>query len=124
VTTRTSKAGIIAALKEVGIPIPEEDKIDALRHRLRNWRAGPGWIIRLIRQPSLKPHTPITLFEKGKTYWIPNSRMASDVVKTQLVFVMGRTPKPPKDAIVMDVPSDYNKRWPLGWDGAEHGSNE
>ena len=50
--------------------------------------------------------------------------MASDVVKTQLVFVMGRTPKPPKDAKVMDVPQDYNRRWPLGWDGAEHGSNE
>ena len=123
-TTRASKAGLIAALKEVGIPIPEEDKMDALRHRLRHWRGGPGWIISLIRQPSVKPNTPIILFEKGKTYWIPNSRMASDVVKTQLVFVMGRTPKPPKDAIVMDVPQDYNKRWPLGWDGVEHGSNE
>ena len=123
-TTRASKAGLIAALKEVGIPIPEEDKMDALRHRLRHWRGGPGWIIRLVRQPSVKPNTPIILFEKGKTYWIPNSRMASDVVKTQLVFVMGRTPKPPKDAIVMDVPLDYNKRWPLGWDGVEHGSNE
>ena len=75
--THTSKAGLIAALKEVGIPIPEEDKVEALRHRLRNWRTGPGWIIRLIRQPSVKPHTPIILLDKGSIYWLPNSRMAS-----------------------------------------------
>ena len=123
-TTRASKAGLIAALKEVGIPIPDEDKIEGLRHRLRHWRAGPGWLVRLIRQPSVKPHTPLVLFEKGMPYWIPNSRMATDVVKTQLVFVLGRVPKPPNDAVFMDVPEDYNKKWPLGWDGVEHGSNE
>ena len=123
-TTRTATAGLIAALKEVGIPIPDEDKIEGLRHRLRHWRAGPGWLVRLIRQPSVKPHTPLVLFEKGMTYWIPNSRMATDVVKTQLVFVLGRVPKPPNDAVFMDVPEDYNKKWPLGWDGVEHGSNE
>ena len=123
-TTRATKAGLISALKESGIPIPDEDKMDVLRHRLRFWRAGPGWLVRLIRQPSLKPHTPIILFEKGMTYWIPNSRMAKDVVKTQLVFVLGRVPKPPKDAVFMDVPEDYNKKWPLGWDGVKNGCNE
>ena len=122
--TRTSKVGLIAALKEVGIPIPKDDRMENLRHRLRHWRPGHGWLIRLIRPPSVKAHTPLALLEKGLIYWIPNSRLATDLVKTQLVFVMGRTPKPPKDAVAMDVPEDYNKKWPLGWDGEQIGGDE
>ena len=129
--TRTSKAGLIAALKEVGILIPDRAKdapMELLRHRLRYWRGGKGFLIRLIRPPSVKSDTPLILLEKGKTYWIPNSRLATDLIKTQLVFVLGRTPECPKDAVVMDVPSDYNDRWPLGWNNKkedlEHGCND
>ena len=130
-TTRSSKAGLIAALKQVGISIPANAKdatMELLRHRLRYWRSGKGFLIRLVRPPSIKANSPLVLLEKGKTYWIPNSRMATDLIKTQLVFVMGRTPKPPKDAIVMDVPQDYNERWPLGWNTKKedlgYGSND
>ncbi len=129
--TRTSKAGLISALKEVGIAVPDKAKeatIELLRHRLRYWRGGKGYLIRLVRPPSVKSNTPLSLFEKGKTYWIPNSRMATDLIKTQMVFVLGRTPKPPNDAVVMDVPEDYNERWPLGWNHKKedlgYGSND
>ena len=126
--TRASKAGLLAALKEAGITIPSESeqKMDNLRHRLRYWRPGKGFIIRLIRNPIIKQHTPASMLKQGQIYWIPNSRMAHEIIKTQLVFVMGRTPEPPKDAIVMDVPSDYNQRWPLGWNraGENDGSND
>jgi len=122
-TTHTSKAGLVSALKEVGIPIPKDSRMTSLRHRLRYWRPGKGWLMRLIHPPSRKPHTPATLLEVGTVYWMPNSRMASDIIKTKLVFVLGRETEPPNNATPLDVPEDYNKRWPLGWDGEKNGGN-
>ena len=55
------------------------------------------------------PGPPLSLFEKGKTYWVPNSHFAQDIIKSRLVFTVGRTPTPPADAVFLDVPAWYGK---------------
>ena len=120
-STTSTKAGLIAALKEAKIGVSKNLTVTELKHRIRYWRPGHGFLLRLIKKPSRKATQPVALLEWGHTYWVPNSRMAKDIIKSQIVFVMGRTPKPPKDATFLDVPTDYNDRWPLG---GEYGSDD
>ena len=37
-----NKAAVAKALKEKGIPLPEEDSFDAMMHRLNTWETARG----------------------------------------------------------------------------------
>mgnify|MGYP003122885146 FL=1 len=109
----SEKAKLVKSLKQKGIPIPKDAKIVDLRHRDNNWLSGAGWLLRLAKPPSRKPLSPAILLPDKNTYWLPDSRMAHDIVKTKLVFVMGRSATPPNGTQIIDVPKDYNDRWPV-----------
>jgi hypothetical protein len=109
----SEKAKLVKALKQKGIPIPKDSKVAELRHRNEHWLTGVGWLLRLAKPSSRKPQSPATLLPDKNTYWLPDSRMAHDIVKTKLVFVMGRSALPPNGTNIIDVPKDYNNRWPV-----------
>ena len=85
----------------------------------KHWKGGDGFLVRRLRKPNARhQNNPVVLLEdKTKMYWLPNSEMASEMIKSKIVLVLDRTTKPSKDAIVVDVPSDYDSRW-------QHGSND
>ena len=108
-----TKAQIAGKLKKAGIPVPDSAKVVDMEHRLHNWRAGEGYLVRLLRNPrSIHVNHPVSLLEdKSKLYWMPNSKMADDILSSRIVLVLGRSDKPSNDAILLDVPSDYDSRW-------------
>ncbi len=109
----SEKAKLVKQLNKKGIEIPKGAKIADLRHRLEHWLSRNGWLVRLAKPASRKPNSPVSLIPDNQTYWIPDSRMAREIVETKLVFVLGRTPKAPKDTPVLDIPKDFNDRWPV-----------
>ena len=115
----SEKAKLVKQLNRKGIEIPEGAKLADLRHRLKHWLSSNGWLIRLAKPASRKPNSPLTLLPDSNTYWLPDSRMARDIVETQLVFVLGRTSQIPKGTQVIEVPKDYNDKWPVSGLGEE-----
>jgi len=113
-----SKASLTKELRKLGIDIPASASISELSHRLKYWQSNEGYRVRLLRNPSAKFNNhPISLLEnKTILYWLPDSQMAQDMIASKILLVLGRTTKPSKDAIIFDVPSDYESRW-------GHGSN-
>jgi len=112
---KTSKASLAKACHEAGIPVPVGADADTLRHRLRYWWAGKGWLFRLARPANRKGSHPVGLLTEWETvYWIPDSRMAKMIAESRLVFILGRTLTPPKDAKLLDIPKDFSKTWPIG----------
>lgn len=88
---------------------------DLLKHRLRYWRAGKGWLFRLARPAERKPNHPVGLMtEWDVVYWVADSRMANMIAQSRLVFILGRIKDPPKDAKVLNIPKDFSKTWPIG----------
>ena len=113
-----SKASLTKELRKLGIDIPASASISELSHRLKYWKGNEGYRVRLLKNPSTKFNNhPISLLEnKTILYWLPDSQMAQDMIASKILLVLGRTTKPSKDAIIFDVPSDYESRW-------GHGSN-
>jgi|TARA_Y100001973_G_C5204388_1_gene340384 hypothetical protein len=110
-----AKAALVQECREVGIPVPKSAKVDDIKHRLRHWRPGKGWLFRLCRPNSRKENHPVGMLEEwDKVYWVPNSRMAKMIAESNLVFILGRTLEAPDDAIMLDVPKDFSNKWPLG----------
>jgi len=105
---KNSKSKLVKQLKEQSIPIPRDASVSDLQFRLDNWLGGNGFLIRRFRvmrgQESIAE-----LIELGKTYWVPNSHFAHDIIKSRLVFTVGRSPTPPADAVFLDVPAWYGK---------------
>jgi len=98
-----SKASVAKALKEKGIPLPEEDSYDAMMHRLNTWSHGHGYLFRRIKsrfyaQKQLPAEIPF-----GEVVWIPNSNFARDVFKTKAMWFLGRAPFDEKYTLI-DVP--------------------
>jgi len=95
-----------------------------LRHRIRYWREGKGWLFRLARPQSRKINHPVNLLDDWQTvYWIPNSRMAKMVAESRLVFILGRTKEPPQDAVMLDIPEGFSKKWPIGGNDGNSSDN-
>lgn len=115
----SEKAKLVKELNKKGIEIPEGAKLADLRHRAEHWLSCKGWLVRLAKPASRKPNSPLSLIPDSNTYWLPDSRMAHDIVETQLVFVLGRTPQVPKGTKVIEVPKDYNDKWPVSGLGEE-----
>ena len=107
-----SKASLVKELNNRGIPIPKGAKVADLQHRVDHWLTGQGWLLRLAKPASRAPSNPVTLIDTRDTIWLPDSRMARMVVESKLVFVMGRCAEPPNDVPTLDVPKDFNTRWP------------
>lgn len=102
-----SRASLTAKLRKKKIPVPSEPTLANLQHRLDNWEQGDGWLVRLIRRP--RRNGPQNKLTKGFTYWIPNGDFARQIVKSGEVFMLGRTPVAPKDAVFLDIPINYNR---------------
>jgi hypothetical protein len=115
----SERAKLVKQLNKKGIEIPEGAKIADLRHRLDNWLSRNGWLVRLAKPASRKPDSPLSLLPDANTYWLPDSRMAREIVETKLVFVLGRTTSPPNGTQMVDVPKDFNDKWPVKGLGEE-----
>ena len=115
----SERAKLVKQLNKKGIVIPEGAKVADLRHRAEHWLSRNGWLVRLAKPASRKPNSPLSLLPDANTYWIPDSRMAKEIVETKLVFVLGRKPVAPKGVEVIDVPKDFNDKWPVNGLGEE-----
>ena len=115
----SERAKLVKQLNKKGIVIPKGAKVADLRHRAEYWLSRNGWLIRLAKPASRKPDSPLSLIPDEKTYWLPDSRMAKEIIETKLVFVLGRTPAPPEGTPVIDVPKDFNDKWPVNELGEE-----
>ena len=121
-----SKASLVRELKKRGIPVPEAAKVVDLEHRLEHWLSAKCWLLRLAKPSSRMPENPVTLIDHREAIWLPDSRMARMIVDSKLVFVLDRCAEPPNDVPILDVPKDFNTRWPeeqapieSEWDGEE-----
>lgn len=115
----SERAKLTKALNKKNIPIPEGAKVADLKFRLENWISQNGWLVRLAKPASRKPNHPVSLLTTTNTYWIPDSRMAREIVESKLVFVLGRTSKAPKGTPVLEIPKDFNDKWPVAKLGEE-----
>jgi len=121
VSKQPSKASLLKKCRDIGIPIPSKPTTAELEHRLEHWIPGKGWVVRLAKRSTDKK---IEALEFGIVYWMPNSNAAHDIIATRKVFVLTRTPNPPKDAVVLDVSKGLLNRKMVGvTNGDNDGSN-
>ena len=109
-----TKAAMASALKEKGIPLPESGEASDMEHRLKHWKSGMGYMVRLHRNAGgrFKDH-PLSLLDSPRKalYWLPDSEMTDKILATRRVVVVGRVSEPSSNMIVIDVPSDYDTRF-------------
>ncbi len=109
-----TKAAMASALKEKGIPLPESGEASDMEHRLRHWKSGRGYMVRLHRNAGAryKDH-PLSLLTAPRKalYWLPDSEMTEKILATRRVVVVGRANEPSNTMIVIDVPADYDTRF-------------
>jgi len=106
--TRSSKASLIKQLRKLDIPVPKNATVSQLEHRLKHWEKGDGFLVRRFR--NMRGRESIAkVISTDSTYWVPNSRFIREILKSRLVFFLGRTAMPPADAVVLDVPENYGE---------------
>jgi len=115
----SERAKLVKQLNKKGIVIPKGAKVADLRHRAEHWLSRNGWLVRLAKPSSRKPLSPVSLITSTDTVWIPDSRMAKEIIESKLVFVLGRSPIAPEGVEVIDVPKDFNDKWPVNALGEE-----
>ncbi len=116
-----SKAKLVAELKEKGIAVPEDATVADLQHRLKHYKPGMGYMVRIHRNAGGKfKYHPLSLLTAPRKalYWLPASEMAERILATRRVVPVGRAEKPSSNMIVIDVPSDYEERFGHGGDGS------
>ena len=109
-----TKAAMASALKEKGIPLPESGEASDMEHRLRHWKSGMGYMIRIHRNAGGRyANHPLSLLDSPRKalYWLPDSDMADKIIATRRVVVVGRVSEPSSNMVVIDVPSDYETRF-------------
>ena len=109
-----SKAAMASALKDKGIPLPESGDTADLEHRLRYWKSGMGYMIRIHRNAGKQyMDHPLSLLTAPRKalYWLPDSEMTERIIATRRVVVVGRAQEPSSNMVVIDVPSDYEQRF-------------
>jgi len=117
---KLSKAQLVSKLKKQGIPVPKSAKVEDMEHRLKHWKGGDGFMVRLLRHPvdsRWKDHPVQLLKDKSTLYWIPRSDMATEILESKIVMNLGNIAEPSNDAQVIDVPTDYRTV-------KQHGSND
>jgi len=103
-TRKASKAALVKELRDKEIPIPKNPTIEALTKRLR-WLPGKGWILRRFK-PHPEPSHPVNLLEHGVMTYVPNSKFAEKIVKSQKVMILGRTAMPWDGVAILDPTED------------------
>ena len=105
-----SKATLASKLKDAGILLPESADVKEMEHRLKHWKAGKGYLIRLHRNAGsrYKDH-PLALLDSPRKalYWLPPSDMTDRIIATKRVVLIGRSEKPSSNTVFIDVPLDY-----------------
>ena len=99
-----SKAAVVKALKEKGIPLPEEDSYSALMHRLESWGEGKGYLFRRIKTRFFAKQNLPAEIPLGTVIFVPNSDFARSLIKTGAMFPMGRDFYKPEVHMLIDVP--------------------
>lgn len=109
-----TKAAVASALKDKGIALPESGEASDMEHRLRHWKSGMGYMVRLHRNAGAryKDH-PLSLLTAPRKalYWLPDSEMTDKILATRRVVVVGRSSEPSSNMVVIDVPADYDTRF-------------
>ena len=116
-----SKAKLAAELKEKGISIPEDATVADMKHRLKHYKPGMGYMMRIHRNAGKRyADHPLSLLTAPRKalYWLPASEMTDRIIATKRVVVVGRVAKPSDTMVVIDVPSDYEERFGHGGDGS------
>lgn len=111
---KPSKASLVTKLKEAGILIPEDADIATMQHRLKFWKEGNGYMVRVHRNAGSRfAGHPLALLDSPRKalYWLPPSEMADKILATRRVVIVGRTEKPSNNMVVIDVPTDYETRF-------------
>lgn len=85
-----SKAAIAKALKDKGIPLPNEDSYSAMMHRLNSWGDAKGYLFRRIKSRFYGKQNLPAEIPFGSVVWIPDSDFARNLIKTGAMFPMGR----------------------------------
>jgi len=109
---KPTKAYLVKQLRKREIPIPKDATIEILKHRLKYWLGGEGFHVRPLKYTGAInfSNSPVKLLtDKNALYWIPNSKMAHVIVGSRVVLILDRTNKPSNDAIILDVPIDYDE---------------
>ena len=109
-----TKAGMASALKEKGIALPESGEASDMEHRLRHWKSGMGYMVRLHRNAGARyKNHPLSLLvaPRKALYWLPDSEMTDKILATRRVVVVGRSSEPSSNMVVIDVPADYDTRF-------------
>ena len=105
-----SKANLASQLKDAGILLPESADVKEMEHRLKHWKAGNGYLVRVHRNAGrrFKGH-PLALLDSPRKalYWLPPSDMTDKILATQRVVIVGRSDKPSSNTVFIDVPTDY-----------------
>ena len=112
--TGPTKAGMASALKKKGIPLPESGEASDMEHRLRHWKSGMGYMVRIHRNAGGRyAEHPLSLLDSPRKalYWLPDSDMTDKIIATRRVVVVGRASEPSSNMVVIDVPSDYDTRF-------------
>ncbi len=99
-----SKAAVAKALKDKGIPLPEEDSYDAMMHRFNTWTQGKGYLFRRIKTRFYgRQNLPLEI-PFGAVVFIPDSDFARKIMKTGAMFPLGRAEYNPEVHMLIDVP--------------------
>lgn len=111
---KPSKASLVTQLKEAGILLPEDADVATMQHRLKFWKEGNGYMVRVHRNAGSRfAEHPLILLDSPRKalYWLPPSEMTDRILATRRVVIVGRTEKPSSNMVVIDVPTDYETRF-------------
>tara|TARA_R100000742_G_C4273108_1_gene92569 strand:- start:1340 stop:1732 length:393 start_codon:yes stop_codon:yes gene_type:complete len=113
---KETKASLVKKLKDADIPVPKGANIEVMKHRLKHYKSGVGYLVRphKLQSKKYKDHPMSLLTDKNGLYWLPASEMADRIIKTKLIIVLSRTNEPSNDATIIDVPIDYAERFGYG----------
>ena len=99
-----SKSAVAKALKEKGLPLPEEDSFDAMMHRLNTWESARGYLFRRIKSRFYASQKLPADIPFGTVVFVPASEFARKLMKTGAMFPLGRAEYNAKVHTLIDVP--------------------
>tara|TARA_R110000737_G_scaffold143659_1_gene174165 strand:- start:460 stop:894 length:435 start_codon:yes stop_codon:yes gene_type:complete len=99
-----SKGAVAKALKDKGIPLPEEDSFDAMMHRLNSWDAARGYLFRRIKSRFYSQQKLPVEIPMGVVVFVPASQFARQIMKTGAMFPLGRAEYDSDKHVLIDVP--------------------
>tara|TARA_X000001382_G_scaffold128299_2_gene117694 strand:+ start:11497 stop:11808 length:312 start_codon:yes stop_codon:yes gene_type:complete len=100
-----SKAQVAKALKNKGIPLPDEDSLGAMLHRFNTWDSPQGFLLRRIKTAHHHTHNLPESISIGAVIWMPDSEYTKNIIRSGVMWPMGRTKYNSKYTLV-DIPMD------------------